>query len=47
MVPVRDPSVLVLALSAIQLARDLLALLREKSARPETRVIAIFHGEIQ
>ena len=47
MVPVRDPGVLVLALSAIQLGRDLLALLRDRSARPETRVVVIFCGEIR
>jgi hypothetical protein len=41
MVLVRDPSVLVLTLGIIQLARDLLALLRDRSARPETRVVII------
>ncbi len=41
MVVVRDPAVLVLALGAIQFARDLLALLRERSAGPETRVVII------
>jgi hypothetical protein len=49
---VRDPGVLVLALSAIQLGRDFLALLRDRSARPETRlpesrVVVIFPGEIR
>ncbi len=33
----RDPSVLVLTFSAIQLARDLLALLRERAACPRSR----------
>ena len=37
----RDPGVLILALGGIQLARDLLAVLRERSARPETRVVII------
>ena len=41
MVVVRDPGVLIVALGVIQLARDLLGLLRERSARPETRVVII------
>ena len=37
----RDPSVLVLTFSAIQLARELLTLLRERTSRPEIRVVII------
>jgi hypothetical protein len=42
---VRDPSVLVLALGVIQLARDVVALLRERSTPPEIRVLIIRRGE--
>jgi len=41
---VRDPVVFVLALSIVQLARDMLALRRERSTPPEIRVL-IIHGE--
>jgi hypothetical protein len=34
-----EPTVLVLTLSAIQLARDVVALLRERSAAPEIHVL--------
>ena len=37
----RDPSVLVLTFSAIQLARELLSLLRDRASRPEIRVVVI------
>jgi hypothetical protein len=37
----RDPDVLVLALAFDQLARDLVALLRERAARVQARVVII------
>jgi hypothetical protein len=37
----RDPGVLVVTFAVIQFARDLLALLREKAARVQTRVVII------
>ena len=40
-----EPTVLVLALSVIQLARDVVALLRERSAAPEIRVLIGRKGE--
>lgn len=40
-----EPTVLVLALSVIQLARDVVALLRERSAAPEIRVLISRKGE--
>lgn len=36
-----DPDVLVLGLGVVQLARDVLALLRERSTPPEIRVLII------
>jgi hypothetical protein len=41
---VGDPTVLVLALSVVQLARDVVALLRERSTPPEIRVLMIRRG---
>lgn len=38
---VRDPGLFVLALSVLQLARDVLALFRERSTSPEIRVLII------
>jgi hypothetical protein len=42
---VGDPSVLVLALSAIQLARDVVALLRERSTPPQIHVLISRRGK--
>jgi hypothetical protein len=42
---VGDPTVLVLTLSVVQLARDVVALLRERSRAPEIRVLMIRRGK--
>lgn len=44
-VPMRDPDVLVLAIGAIQLARDVLALLRERASRWQIRMVIIGREE--